>query len=471
MNLSRWLRSTRIATQITVVVFVSGVIASAVITVVLLRSQPEGMPPPGPQGMMPPSVQRSAARVGTLLQALQDVPPSHRAELVASYRTGKLTIDLDPATSPSPAKPVYDHVLAPLFIRELPRDVKLKSIIDGPGNRVTLAAGLADGTPVLVHLELEASPPGPLRTPPAGPGPPPGTPPGAGPPPAPPPTTPPVLPPLVFLVAVSLALSVWVTLRLVAPLSRFVEAVEKFGLANQGGPLPEEGPAEIRRATGAFNRMRERILRLVEDRTEMMMAISHDLRTPLTRLRLRAEDVGDADLQRGMLRDIEMMERSIADAVSNLRHATTHEARERTDLPSLLVTICDEFADAGLSVEYEGPQRLDAHLRPQAISRAVTNLVQNATKFGSRVTVRLSVPEAGTAQIDVEDDGPGIPDAEKQAVLKPFYRSDPARQQAGGFGLGLAIAVEVARDHAGTLTLHDRMPHGLCARLRLPLNA
>lgn len=461
MNLSRWLRSTRIATQITVVVFVSGVIASAIITVVFLHSSPQDMPPPGPQGMAPPGVQRSAVRVGTLVRALEDLPPNQRAALVASYRTGRLTIDLDAAPGSSSAgKPAEDHALAPVFARELPRDAKLKSIVDEPGNRVTLAVGLADGTPVLVHLELE----GPPSRPPPGPGPPPGPPPGPG------PGTPPVLPPLVFLVAVSLALSVWVTLRLVAPLSRFVEAVEKFGLVNQGGPLPEEGPAEIRRATGAFNRMRERILRLIEDRTQMMMAISHDLRTPLTRLRLRAEDVGDADLQRGMLRDIELMERSISDAVSNLRHATTQEARERTDLPSLLVTICDEFADAGLPVEYEGPQALDAHLRPQAITRAVTNLVQNATKFGSQITVRLSVPEAGMAQIDVEDDGPGVPDAEKDAVLKPFYRSDPARQQAGGFGLGLAMALEVARDHGGTLTLHDRVSHGLCARLRLPLN-
>lgn len=451
MNLSRWLRSTRIATQITVVVFVSGVIASAIITVVFLHSSPQDMPPPGPQGMAPPGVQRSAVRVGTLVRALEDLPPSQRVALVASYRTGRLTIDLDATPgSPSAGKPAVDHALAPVFARELPRDAKLKSIVDEPGDRVTIAVGLADGTPVLVHLDLE----GPTSRPPPGPGP------GA----------PPVLPPLVFLVAVSLALSVWVTLRLVAPLSRFVEAVEKFGLVNQGGPLPEEGPAEIRRATGAFNRMRERILRLIEDRTQMMMAISHDLRTPLTRLRLRAEDVGDADLQRGMLRDIELMERSISDAVSNLRHTTTQEARERTDLPSLLVTICDEFADAGLPVEYEGPQALDAHLRPQAITRAVTNLVQNATKFGSRITVRLSVPEVGTAQIDVEDDGPGIPDAEKDAVLKPFYRSDPARQEAGGFGLGLAMAHEVARDHGGTLTLHDRIPHGLCARLRLPLN-
>ena len=96
--------------------------------------------------------------------------------------------------------------------------------------------------------------------------------------------------------------------------------------------------------------------------------------------------------------------------------------------------------------------------------------MQNASKFASRVVVRLSAPESADGQIDVEDDGPGIPDDEKEAVLKPFYRSDPARQQAGGFGLGLAIAFEVARDHGGTLTLHDRTPNGLCARLRLPLH-
>jgi signal transduction histidine kinase len=278
-----------------------------------------------------------------------------------------------------------------------------------------------------------------------------------------------LLPPLIFLVAVSVALSIWAALRIVAPLSRFVSAVEKFGLASQGSPLPEEGPAEIRRATEAFNHMRDRILHLVEDRTQMMMAISHDLRTPLTRLRLRANDVDDGLLQRGMLRDVELMEKSISEAVSNLRHATAHEAYERADLPSLLETICDEFADAGLSVAYEGPQKLDAYLRPLAITRAVTNLVQNATKFGTRVAVRLSWSQPGIAQVDVEDDGPGIPDSEKAAVLKPFYRSDPARHEAGGFGLGLAIALEVARDHGGTLTLHDRESGGLCARLRLPI--
>ena len=434
MKVLRWLRSGRIATQITALVFVSGVVALGVTTFLVVRL---------PEEMAPAPLQRSAARVGALVQAMERLPPAGRAALAAAYGAGDITIDLAPAVGPSsPPGQAGSHALAPLFARELPRGAKVERIVDDPGNRLTLAIGLPDGADVLIHVQLEASPPSPL----------------------------PLLPPVVFLVAVVVALSVWAAFRMVAPLARFAAAVEKFGLGGQGEPLPEEGPAEIRRATGAFNRMRERILRLIEDRTQMMMAISHDLRTPLTRLRLRTEDIDDPDLKRGMLRDIELMESSISDAVSNLRDVTAQEARQRTDLPSLLETICGEFADAGFSVEYEGPRNLDAHLRPQAATRAVTNLVQNATKFASRVVVRLSAPESATAQIDVEDDGPGIPDEEKEAVLKPFYRSDPARQQAGGFGLGLAIALEIARDHGGTLTLHDRSPRGLCARLRLPLH-
>jgi signal transduction histidine kinase len=199
------------------------------------------------------------------------------------------------------------------------------------------------------------------------------------------------------------------------------------------------------------------------------MAISHDLRTPLTRLRLRAEDVSDLNFKRGILRDIDLMETSIAEAMSNLRDGGTQERFELADLPSLVETICDQFSDAGVAVEYHGPDHLAGRVRPRALGRAITNLVQNATKFGSAVVVRLSTTAQDTAQIEVEDDGPGIADAEKAAVLKPFYRTDAARQEAGGFGLGLAIAHEVARGHKGSLTLHDREPTGLCVRLRFPL--
>lgn len=429
-----WLRSGRITVQMTVLVFTSGLLVLSVTTFVLFRMTPEQAAPANPQ--------RSATRIGTIMRALEELSPAGRNELAAAYRSGDLTIDLAPSsgTTPMAIQPKEGHPFIPLIARELPTNSKLNTIVDHPGHRMAVAATLSDGTPVLFQLRLDPPPPAPV----------------------------PLLPPLLFLIAISIALFIWTALRIVAPLSRFSTAVEKFGLAGQTQPLVEEGPAEIRLATRAFNRMGERILRLMDDRTHMMMAISHDLRTPLTRLRLRTEDVPSEETRAGMLRDIDLMEASISEAVANLRYMSAKEAWVRADLPSLLETICSEFADTGFAVSYEGPQKLAATLRPLAMTRAVTNLVQNATKFGSRVTVRLSESVGKATVIDVEDDGPGIPDSAKDAVLKPFYRSDPARQEAGGFGLGLAIALEVARDHGGTLTLHDCEPHGLRARIRFP---
>jgi len=213
--------------------------------------------------------------------------------------------------------------------------------------------------------------------------------------------------------------------------------------------------------------MRERILRLLEERTRMLMAISHDLRTPLTRLRLRSEELTEDDQKRRMLEDIELMDGSITSAIAYVREGGTAEVLEAADLPSLVETICDQFGDDGHPIVYEGPARLTVRCLPLALGRALTNLIDNAVKFGTSVTVRLAADAQGVS-IEVEDDGPGIPDAEKQLVLEPFYRTDAARCSVGGFGLGLAIALTVARHHAGTLTLHDRVPHGLCARMTIP---
>jgi signal transduction histidine kinase len=215
--------------------------------------------------------------------------------------------------------------------------------------------------------------------------------------------------------------------------------------------------------------MRSRILELIDDRTQMMMAVSHDLRTPLTRLRLRVEDLSGNKEKERMLRDIEMMDSSITQAVTFLRQGEIQEAVEMSDLPSLVETICDQFSDAGHAVQYQGPTHLPALCRPHSLGSAITNLVDNGTKFGSSVLVRLSISTPNVACIEVEDDGPGIPDSEKAFVLEPFYRSDPARQKSGGFGLGLAIALNVARLHDGTLTLHDNLDKGLRARLCIPL--
>jgi signal transduction histidine kinase len=432
MRALNWLRSGRITVQITALVFTSGLLALSVITLVIFNLPYDQAIPADPQ--------RSAAtRIGTIIRTLEALPSSDRAGVAAAHSSGDLTINL---LSPVPARPAdlssEDHQIVPLIARELPAGSRLTGVSDQPDNRILVSTTLADGTVVRFNLKLEPSAAPPM----------------------------PFLPPLLFLVTISIALVVWTALRIVAPLSRFSAAVENFGLAGQAQLLTEEGPAEIRLATAAFNRMSDRIIRLIDDRTQMMMAISHDLRTPLTRLRLRTEEVASEDVRRGILRDIELMESSISEAVTSLRHVSAREARVRADLPSLLESICSDFADAGFTIEYVGPGKLAATVRPHALTRAVTNLVQNATKYGTRIVVRLQ-PEGKTAVIDVEDNGPGIRDEEKDAVLEPFYRSDPARQDPGGFGLGLSIAFEVARDHGGILTLHDCEPHGLRARIRL----
>jgi signal transduction histidine kinase len=426
-----WLRSGRITVQVTTLVITTGLLAMSVIAFVLLSVPDEQASHPHPN--------RIATQVGSIVRALDALPPSGRGELAAAYQEGDITIDFphqeDQGAAAPPAPP---HSLGWLIDRELPSGRRVTSVIERPDQRTSVTTRLSDGTPVRFNLRLGPPFPGPL----------------------------PLLPPLLFLAAISISLFIWTAVRVVKPLSRFSAAVEKFGLEGQVEPLPEQGPAEIKLATAAFNRMSDRISRLIDDRTQMMMAISHDLRTPLTRLRLRAEEVTGEDAKRGILRDIELMESSISEAVTSLRHVSAREDRVRADLPSLLESICSDFADAGYAIEYFGPARLAATVRPNALTRAVTNLVQNASKFGKQIAVRLQ-HDGMTAVIDVEDDGPGVRDSEKLAVLQPFYRSDPARRDPGGFGLGLAIAFEVARDHGGILTLHDLEPRGLRARIRL----
>jgi signal transduction histidine kinase len=216
--------------------------------------------------------------------------------------------------------------------------------------------------------------------------------------------------------------------------------------------------------------MRERITALINDRTKMLAAISHDLRTPITRMRLRCEFIED-DIQRSrMLADLDQMHSMLGSVLSFLRNGRKREPMTLVDIASILELVADQFTDMGYAVGYAGPSHVMATVRPDDLLRSVTNLVENAVKFGSETTIRLGVL-ADDMTIDVEDDGPGISDTDKAAVLEPFVRGDNARNmdEATGFGLGLAIANTIATAHGGELSLHDRRPHGLIARLRLPL--
>lgn len=271
---------------------------------------------------------------------------------------------------------------------------------------------------------------------------------------------------LVTLIILFSSFAVWAITR---PLRRIAAAAMKADISVQSAPFEERGSGEIVALARALNAMQSRISNMVEARTRMLRGISHDLRTPLTRLRLRAERVQSGELRDALLVDIQRIDHLLQESLGYLRDNHSREAFQRADLASILKTICDEFADMGHDVTYSGPPRLAAQFKPLALTRAITNLCQNAVKFGTRVNVSLSEVE-GKAMIDVADDGPGIPEEYKARVREPFFKIDPARGGAnGGFGLGLSIVSEIVETHHGDFQLLDRQPKGLIARVALPL--
>jgi len=275
---------------------------------------------------------------------------------------------------------------------------------------------------------------------------------------------------LAAVISVTL-LGLWAARALTAPLSSFAKAAESFSLNGAAAPLPERGPLEIRSVARAFNRMRERITALIDDRTKMLAAISHDLRTPITRMRLRVEFIEDETHRQRMLRDLDQMRSLLEQVLSFLRNDRRLESMTLADVASTLQLITDQFTDMGHRVAYDGPAHAMATVRPDDLHRSVTNLIENAVRFGAETTIRLRV-EADDITIDIEDDGPGISDARKANVLEPFVRGDDARNmdEAEGFGLGLSIANAIVLAHGGVLSLHDRKPCGLVVRIRLPVH-
>lgn len=261
----------------------------------------------------------------------------------------------------------------------------------------------------------------------------------------------------------------WLTWMVNAPLMRFAHAAERVGLDVHAPPFAEQGPAQLRRAIRAFNEMQVRLQRMITDRTLMLGAISHDLRTPLTRLRLRIETDRVADERPKMLADIETMEAMLTSTLSFVRGVDDAEAQEAVDLDPALQTVCDLISDVGGDVSYDGPSRCRYLCKPQALMRALTNVIANAAKYGhhARITLRRS-PQPGFV-IEVEDDGPGVPDDEKAKVFEPFYRTSAARDRdSEGMGLGLSIARSIILSHGGSIELRDAKPHGLIVRITLP---
>ena len=247
---------------------------------------------------------------------------------------------------------------------------------------------------------------------------------------------------------------------------------ELAGVADAIGRGPpvrvaERGPREVRRLSRAMNAMQARINRLISDRTEALAAVSHDLRTPLARLRLRAGFLDDAEIQAQIEGDLDEMEAMVGSVLSYLAGEGDVERKRTVDLAAMLGTLVDEASDAGHVARYDGPDHLPLRLRPLAMKRVFANLVSNALNYAGNVRV-LVLRDGETVVIRFEDDGPGIPEAELERVMTPFYRIEASRSRAtGGLGLGLAIVQrEVAREK-GRLTLRNRVPTGLCVEIVL----
>jgi signal transduction histidine kinase len=230
-----------------------------------------------------------------------------------------------------------------------------------------------------------------------------------------------------------------------------------------------DGPREIAQVAQAFNDMRKRVRSLVDERTRMLAAISHDLRTPLTRLRLRLERVAQVAERHSMLNDISTIDAMISETLGYLRDGESSEATALVDLPSLLQTICGEFNDVGHDVHYSGPSRLAFACQSRSLTRAVTNIIENGIKHGSSVTVALAQAKPADTCIEISDNGPGIAPELLEKVFEPFFKADPARAPLGarGFGLGLSIARDIIERHGGSITLLNGSPRGLTVSMML----
>ncbi len=269
---------------------------------------------------------------------------------------------------------------------------------------------------------------------------------------------------LIAIILLSLIAVRWLT----RPLSSLSHAASELGRDIRRPPLPETGPTEVRHAARAFNDMQTKLVRYIEDRTRLLTAISHDLKTPITRLRLRAELLEDEKLKAKFIHDLHDMEHMTNATLDFLRGLEASETPQPMDLMALLESVQSDTEDMGQSVTLSGTVRGAFTGRPQALKRCLENLVSNAVRYGQRADVSVE-DDGNSVTIRVCDTGPGIPEDQLEKVFEPYYRLDDSRsREHGGNGLGLGIARNIAVLHGGSLRLHNHPEGGLEAVLTLP---
>jgi signal transduction histidine kinase len=302
---------------------------------------------------------------------------------------------------------------------------------------------LLDGTPIQLSVRKP-----PLLTTPVGPG---------------------WIAPILFISFI--ALLAFLAARIATrPLQQLADAANRLDLSNEDPPLVEQGSSEVRTAIRAFNQMRQRISDGFHERTVMLAAITHDLQTPLTRLRLRLEKVSDEELRNKLITDMIAMQGMLQEGLDFARSLDSSEQVQEVDLESLLDSLCSDASDAGLDVRLIERCSAQARVHAMALSRALSNLIDNAVKYGQRAEVSLHCT-ATECLISIRDFGSGIPETELEKVFTPFFRLEQSRSRTtGGSGLGLAIARNILRQHGGNVTLKNHPQGGLIAEVSLALD-
>lgn len=422
---------------------------------------------------------RIAERIADIGKLLDSLPPGERRRIVEVFNAPPLTISLDRLPMVVDGEPLEadmslsmfstvlrhalgDEMQVKLIRREgapenfqtqgqfMPRDMPMMSQHMGEygmqdfspeGAFFTIQIALRDGTWVTFDTSLSAQTTAiPLRV---------------------------ALTLLILLgtvVVLSLIAVRWVT----GPLSALAAAADELGADINRPPLPETGPVEVQRAARAFNTMQKRLALFISERARILAAMSHDLKTPITRLRLRTEMLDDEALRAKFAKDLDEMQSMVMQTLDFMRDASTVEAVQHVDVMALIESLQTDYQDTGSELVIEGRITQPWRGRPHALQRCLTNLVDNAIRYGAHATISLQDTFEHIV-IRVLDEGPGLPDDQLEKAFEPFFRGESSRnRETGGTGLGLGIARNIARAHGGELILRNRPSGGLVATLTLP---
>lgn len=395
------------------------------------------------------SAARAAQRVGDLVQILNQLPQEQRQMLARNYTGAQISFELAPPGRTEQSAAEEAELSAMLNQRLKLQGAAGKPIArvwqTGAGRkaryRTLVTAQLSDGTPLNITLDLSSRPRNLLGG---------------------------MLGRLGILLLVMLVLTMLAVRWVIRPLTMLGDAADELGRNLAAAPIAERGPVEVKRAARAFNTMQERLRRYVRTREDVLAAMSHDLKTPITRLKLRSELLDEGDLKQAFVRDLDEMQEMVEATLQLMRGLDNEEAIQPVDLRALIESIVFDYEAQGIAIAVHGQPHAPLPAKPLALKRCLQNLIGNAVGFSKDVHIIIE-DRREQIQISIIDHGPGIPEHELRRVFDPYYRVEQSRNRnSGGHGLGLSIAYNFAQQHGGTITLRNRAEGGLEALLILP---